>query len=121
MYLAITAVEALPDFQLLLRFENGERRVFDMKPLLSTGLFSQLKDEALFRSVSVQFDTIEWCNGVDLDPEMLYHQSRVQAERDSHASGRKRSAAASVRETRRRNRYGNAGKTNARPTTRKKH
>ena len=78
MYLGITAVEPLPDFQLLLTFENAEQRLFDVKPLLSTGLFSQLRDERLFRSVTVRFDTIEWSNGTDLDPEMLYHKSTAQ-------------------------------------------
>jgi hypothetical protein len=76
LYLGITAVMPLPRHELLLTFENGERRIFDITPYLSTGIFSALKDESVFRSVHVQFDTIEWSNGADLDPEMLYAESR---------------------------------------------
>ncbi|WP_227762490.1 DUF2442 domain-containing protein [Zhaonella formicivorans] len=34
MYLAVKGVEPLNDYQLLLTFENGEKRIFDMKPYL---------------------------------------------------------------------------------------
>jgi hypothetical protein len=46
-----------------------------MKPLLSMGRFSELKDAAEFNSVFVSFDTIQWANGLDLDPEYLYRES----------------------------------------------
>ena len=75
MYLGVQKVEPLEDYELLLVFENGEERVFDLKPYLKIGKFSELKDEAMFRSVRVSFDAIEWSNGVDLDPEFLYEHS----------------------------------------------
>jgi hypothetical protein len=75
MYLAIRDVRPLDGYLLLLTFENGEKRQFDMKPYLELGLFQQLKDFSLFKTVRTSFDTIEWANEADLDPELLYHKS----------------------------------------------
>jgi len=77
MYLAVTEVEPLEDYQLLLTFENGEKRIFDMKPYLEKGVFQELKDEKLFRTVRVSFDSIEWSNHADIDPEVLYEKSKA--------------------------------------------
>lgn len=75
MYLGIKNVFATEDYQLMLIFENNERRLFDVKPLLNWGRFSKLKDINLFKTVTISFDTIAWENGLDLDPEYLYEQS----------------------------------------------
>ncbi len=75
MYPGVTAVEATADHRLVLRFDNGERRVFDVKPLLATGRFRELADLRVFSKVGVAFDTIQWENGLDLDPEYLYARS----------------------------------------------
>ncbi len=75
MYLAVTDVKPLSGYQLLLTFENGEKRLFDMKPYLDKGIYKELKDEGKFRSVRVSFDSIEWCNQADIDPEFLYDKS----------------------------------------------
>ncbi len=77
MYLAVTEVEPLEDYQLLLTFENGEKRIFDMKPYLDKGIFQELKDSKMFRTVRVSFDSIEWDNQADIDPEILYEKSIV--------------------------------------------
>jgi hypothetical protein len=76
MYLAIKNVQPQDDYLLLLTFENGEKRQFDMKPYLSLGIFSELKDVTLFNTVRKSFDTIEWENAADMDPETLYQNSR---------------------------------------------
>ncbi len=80
MYLAVTDVKPLSDYQLLLTFENGEKRMFDMKPYLDTGIYKELKDESKFKTVRVSFDSIEWCNQADVDPEFLYEKSSEYAE-----------------------------------------
>lgn len=76
MYLSIIEVEPVRDYILLLTFENGERRTLDMKPYMHSGIFAELQDFALFNSVRVSFDTIEWANEADLDPEFLYEESK---------------------------------------------
>lgn len=75
MYLAVKDVKTMNDYQLLLTFENGEKKVFDMKPYLDKGIFKELKDEKKFRSVRVSFDSIQWSNQADIDPEVLYEKS----------------------------------------------
>jgi hypothetical protein len=75
----LKAVSPLSDHRLLLTFDNAESRVFDVKPYLTKGVFSELADESLFRSVRVCFDTVEWANGADLCPEVLYAASEPAA------------------------------------------
>ena len=75
MYLAVKDVKPLKDYHLLLKFENDEERIFDVKPYLEISKFQELKDEKLFKSVRVSFDSIEWANRLDLDPELLYEKS----------------------------------------------
>jgi len=76
MYLSIKAVKPVTNYLLQLTFENGEERLFDMKPYLNIGIFAELQDVSLFNTVHVNFDTIEWNNEADLDPEILYKESQ---------------------------------------------
>ena len=77
MYLAIKEVKPQDNYLLLLTFENGEKRQFDMKPYLDYGIFQELKDLNLFRTVKTSFDTIQWDNEADFDPEILYQKSKT--------------------------------------------
>ena len=43
MLLDVMRVEAQPDYQLLLEFENGERRRFDMAPYMDQKPWCRLK------------------------------------------------------------------------------
>lgn len=79
MYFAVKDVQPISNFRLLLTFENDEKKVFHMQEYLGKGIFSELKDEKLFQTVHVSFDTIEWENGADLDPEILYQESKTEA------------------------------------------
>jgi hypothetical protein len=75
MYLAIKEVRPQDNYMLLLTFENGEKRQFDMKPYLEMGIFQELKDLRLFNTVKTSFDSVEWENEADIDPETLYQNS----------------------------------------------
>ena len=46
-----------------------------MSQFFEFGRFAELKDINEFKKVRVTFDTIEWENGLDLDPEFLYEKS----------------------------------------------
>jgi len=51
------------DYTLKLLFDNCEERIFDVKPYLDRGIFSQLKDLELFHSVKPCLGSIsmgEW-------------------------------------------------------------
>ena len=76
MYISVKSVRPLSEYQLLLTFENGEKKIFDMKPYLDKGIYKELKDENKFKTVRISFDSIEWCNNADIDPEFLYEKSK---------------------------------------------
>ncbi|MEQ8186441.1 MAG: DUF2442 domain-containing protein [Candidatus Eremiobacterota bacterium] len=75
MYNGIKEVIPLPDYELLLTFENKEKKKFDLKPYLNKGIFKELNKVDLFNTVKISFDTIQWDNNADLDPEFLYINS----------------------------------------------
>jgi hypothetical protein len=75
MYLAVKEVKPIDNYKLILTFENNEVKIFDMIPYLDKGIFQELKDENLFKAVKVSFDSIEWPNEADIDPEILYEDS----------------------------------------------
>jgi len=71
----ITDVKAQDNYQILLSFENGEMKIFDMKPYIDKGFFKQLQDKTYFKTVKPHFDSIQWANGQDLSPDTLYLDS----------------------------------------------
>ncbi len=77
MYLSVKKVKVVEDYKLLVTFENNENRILDMSPYLTIGKFAELKDKSLFKSVKISFDSIEWANHIDLDPEFLYQESKA--------------------------------------------
>ena len=75
MFYDIVGVEPLPKYRLHLRFDDGTEGELDLQSQISlTGVFEPLLDENEFRKVRVNGETgtIEWPNGVDLDPVVLY-------------------------------------------------
>lgn len=73
--LDVIKVEARPDYTLMLEFENGERRVFDMGPYLEKRPFKALKDFPLFSQARVDCGTVVWPGNIDIAPETLYDRS----------------------------------------------
>ncbi len=71
----VRSVEPSSSNRLVIGFDNDERRIFDVTPLLTIGRFQALASPEEFRKVRVVFDTVEWENGLDLDPEYLYQRS----------------------------------------------
>ena len=55
-----TVVRVAPrdDFTLELWFDTGDHRLFDMKPYLDRGVFTQLKDLAKFKQAYVAFERL---------------------------------------------------------------
>ncbi|MCK4252107.1 DUF2442 domain-containing protein [candidate division WOR-3 bacterium] len=76
MYKSITDVVPTDDYKLILSFYKKEKRIFDISPILDFGKFSELQDLNVFKKVHISFDTVEWENGLDLDPEYLYEKSK---------------------------------------------
>jgi hypothetical protein len=72
----VVHVKALDDFKLELEFSSGDRRVFDARPYLEKGIFTELKDPDYFRSVRVSLGTVTWPNEQDFSPETLWLESQ---------------------------------------------
>lgn len=74
----VVGVKPLNDYRILLSFSTGEKKVYDVKPLLSLSVFQPLNEKSVFDSVQLDFDTVTWCNGnIDIAPETLYEQSQA--------------------------------------------
>lgn len=71
----ITDVKPLDDWKLHLTFENGEERVFDMKPH-RYGVFARLEEPEYFKRVRIVEGCLEWPHEQDLHYGMLYKNSK---------------------------------------------
>jgi hypothetical protein len=80
----VKSVKPELDYHLRLTFENGEVRLFDMKPYLSIGVFRKLKAPLAFREVHASLGSVQWRGGQDLCPDTLYEES-VPASREKSA------------------------------------
>ena len=71
----IVSAEPLTGYRLKLAFEDGAEGTVAVRQLIEfTGVFEPLRDEAYFNQmrVNAELGTIEWPNGADLDPDVLY-------------------------------------------------
>ena len=75
MLLDIVKVKPLPDYQLELEFENGERKRFDMRPLLEQRPWNRITSPLLFERARVEYGTVVWPGEIDIAPETLYDDS----------------------------------------------
>ncbi len=72
----VRSARALEDYQLELEFENEERRIFDVRPYLSRGIFVRLQNPSLFQAARVVAGSVEWPGGLDLSYDTLYLESQ---------------------------------------------
>ena len=71
----VKAVKPNPDYTLTLLFTDEQVRLFDVKPYLDRGIFTELKDMSLFNSVKPFLGSVQWQNGQDFCPDTLYLDS----------------------------------------------
>ena len=76
----VREVKIADNYTLILLFNNGEKRLFDVKPYLKKGIFKQLQKPELFNSVKAYNGTIQWSNEADLCPDTLYLNSNPVGE-----------------------------------------
>lgn len=71
-------IEVVPNdgYELLLTFNNGEKRKFDAHQILDMKAFAPLKNVSFFKSVKVEFGTVVWPHDIDYCPDTLYEQIR---------------------------------------------
>src|SRR3990172_6836821 len=73
--LDVISVKTRDDYSLELIFENGEKRIFDMKPFFDKKPFIKLLNSPLFFKASVQYGTVVWPGNIDIAPETLWTRS----------------------------------------------
>ncbi len=66
----------LPNYRLLLSFENGETRIFDAAPYLEKGVFQRIRHSGLFGLAKVVAGSVEWPGEIDLSYDTLYLESQ---------------------------------------------
>ena len=71
----VTSVEPTDDYSLMLTFQTGEHRLFDMRPYLERGVFQTLKDPQKFKQAFAADDTVCWPGNLDISPATLYDRS----------------------------------------------
>ncbi len=76
MYPSVIGVRANDDFTLHVEFDNGDEGILDMRPHLGLGVFQRIAEIDAFKTARVAFDTVQWDNGVDLDPEFVHARCR---------------------------------------------
>jgi hypothetical protein len=50
----IISAQAIDEHKLLVAFDNAERKIYDVRPLLEKAMFAPLKNPSLFKSVNVE-------------------------------------------------------------------
>ena len=71
----VKKVVPLKEYKILLTFEKGTQKIFDMKPYLEYSMYKPLKDVSLFNAVSTNGQTAVWNDDIDIAPETLYEKS----------------------------------------------
>lgn len=75
----VVNVTPLNDYCIFAEFDNGEKRIGDIKPLLDKAVFSPLKNVILFNKVYIEYGAVTWKDGngneIDICPDKLYSDS----------------------------------------------
>ncbi|WP_455586406.1 DUF2442 domain-containing protein [Bacteroides sp.] len=75
--LRVVDVDYIKDYELLVTFNDGCKKIVDLKPYLSGEVFGELLDKDKFIQYGLTRVTIEWTNGADLAPEFLHEIGTV--------------------------------------------
>jgi hypothetical protein len=75
----IIAVNATENHQLLVEFENNEKRQYDVKPLLKNQMFIALDNIAFFKNVKVEQGgyAVSWNDDIDISEYELWQNGLI--------------------------------------------
>ncbi len=72
----VVNAKAENDFSLVVEFNDGSIKRFDMKPYLDCEVFKLLKDLNYFKRIKIAFGTVQWQDEQDISPETLYLEGK---------------------------------------------
>ena len=64
------------DYTLLITFVNGEKRIYNARPLLNKAIYSSLRNIGFFMKAKASCGTVIWDDDIDIAPEHLYECSQ---------------------------------------------
>ncbi len=71
-------VRPLKNYLIVVKFSNGEERVFNCYPLLENKLFAELRDVDFFNTVHIDdMGLVCWNDYTDIHPDELYENSEL--------------------------------------------
>lgn len=83
----ISDAKPLTGGMLLAEFSSGEKKLFDTT-LLKEPAFLPLKDEEVFKNITVEHGFISWADGsIDIAPEYIYNHGIPYNENDVLKAG----------------------------------
>ena len=68
-------VKTLADYRVLIIFDSGEKKAFNVTPYICGDWFGKLRDKNFFNTVRAVGRTIQWAGGQDIAPHELYDYS----------------------------------------------
>jgi hypothetical protein len=71
----VKSVKPGDDYRLRITFTNGEKGIYDCRPLLNFGVFKELQDDTYFRQVRAENGTVVWPHEQDICPDTVYLDS----------------------------------------------
>ncbi len=71
----VNSVETVSDYGLLLTFNSGEQKLFDMRPYLHYPVFQRLENPGYFSMARIDYGAVTWPGDIDIAPETLYEFS----------------------------------------------
>lgn len=71
-----TQVSPAENYEIIIEFDTGERKIFDVKPYIKGQWYQELADKNYFRAVFTNGYTVEWPHGQDLCPDEIYFNSQ---------------------------------------------
>lgn len=75
--LRVIDVDYTKDYELLITFNDGNKKKVGLRPYLTGEVLGELLDKEKFIQYGLTPVTIEWINGADLAPEFLYEIGTV--------------------------------------------
>lgn len=73
-YPKVKSVSAIDEHNLLVEFDNNEKKTYDIFPLLRKEMFSPLRNPALFKAVKVEQGgyAVSWNDEIDISEYELW-------------------------------------------------